>query len=98
MRSVYRNASASTEAARSVYLDSLSADPLAATARGTITTGVSAGGHNWSGEASGGSSAPLELIEWARDYIAPATIAEALALIPPPVRFFSRSFQSFSPA
>ncbi len=84
IRSVYRNASASTESARNTYLDGLADAAQAELDSGKQLTSASAGGvsSGWSSAAGSDPESRLELYEWARDYIAEATVAAAVALIP----------------
>ena len=89
LRKVYSAAPASS-AARDTYLDGLSTTALASRAAGKLLSGTAFGGTSASYSAFSGwhPDQVIELIAWARDYIAEDAIADALALVSPMVRSF----------
>lgn len=95
LRAVYRNADPSTEAGRDAYLDGID---------DVVMRQITAGGKRLTSASSTGTSSSYEfaedmgledlaaLTEWARDFIAEDAVADAIALILPPVRYVSTSF------
>jgi hypothetical protein len=95
LRAVYRNADPSTEEGRGAYLDGID---------DVVMRQITAGGKRLTSASSTGTSSSYEfaedmglediaaLTEWARDFIAEDAVADAIALVLPPVRYVSTSF------
>jgi hypothetical protein len=84
LRRVYREASASTEAARNTYLDGLADAALAGFERGKTVLGTSAGGSSTSYSFFRDWSAAdlIEFVDWARGNISESTTSEAIDAVP----------------
>lgn len=94
LRGVYRSAAAQTEASRKSYLDDLDDVCLRQLHTGRGLESASSTGSSSSFRYFDGwmPHSLLELSEWARANVSEATEDEAVALVPPPVRFLSTSF------
>lgn len=100
LRGVYRNASPADEAGRNAYLDALD---------DVVMTQIAGGGRRMTSASSTNSSYSYEYLDgfnlvdlsnlstWARSLISSATIEDAIAEIPAPVRFVSTSFARVIP-
>ena len=99
LRRVYRAAEAAAQT-RDAFLDGLADEALKARLAGRQLTNTSANGKsvqyglfmNWT------PSEVLEIIDWARGFIAEDVVADAVALVPPAARFFGSDFTRFQPS
>jgi len=82
IRRVYREASANTEAARSAYLDGLAETAMSSFSKGRNLVGTSDKGTSatYAMFSAWSPTQIIDLVDFARDYIAEDTVAEALAL------------------
>lgn len=96
LRAVYRNADPSTEEGRGAYLDGID---------DVVMRQITAGGKRLTSASSTGTSSSYEfaedmgledlaaLTEWARDFIFEDEVEDAIALVVPPVRYVSTSYE-----
>lgn len=93
LRRVYREAPAS-EAARNTFLDGLADTALSQVEAGVRRVGASGGGFSSSFAILNGWDPRdvLELIAWARGYLAESTVAAAVALVIGPIRAYGTDF------